>query len=47
MGENSRVEEWRGCLGVAYWSGHFVCRGFTSRTVPRFHSPIVEPDRRV
>ena len=40
----SRVEEWHGGLGAAYRSGPFVCRGFTSRTLPRFHSPLIEPD---
>src|SRR5262249_43094773 len=43
----SRVERWRGGLGVAYRSGPFVGRGFTSSTMPRFHLPLIEPDRRV
>ena len=42
-----RVEEWRGGLGTAYRSGPFVCRGFTSRTLPRFHSPLIEPDMQI
>ncbi len=42
--KRSRVEEWRGGLGAAYRSGPFVRRGFTSRTLLRFHSPRIEPD---
>jgi hypothetical protein len=46
-GAAGRVEAWRGGLGAAYRSGPFGCRGFTSRALPRFHSPLIEPDRRV
>src|SRR5262249_46068448 len=46
-GENGRVEEWRGGVGTSYRSGPFVCRGFTSRTLPRFHSPLIEPGVRI
>jgi hypothetical protein len=42
-----RVGMWRGGLGMAYRSGPFVCRGFTSPTLPRFHSPLVEPDMQI
>src|SRR5262249_28311839 len=44
---SSRVQEWRGGLGAAYRSGPFVGRGFTSRTMPRFHSPLIEPGGRI
>src|SRR5262249_46019772 len=39
-----RGERWRGGLGVAYRSGPFVGRGFTSSTMPRSHLPLIEPD---
>ena len=39
-----RVGMWRGGLGMAYRSGPFVCRGFTSPPMPRFHIPLIEPD---
>ena len=38
---------WRGSLGLAYlFPGSFVCRCLTSQTVLRFHTPLIEPDRR-
>ena len=45
-GQKCRVEMWRGgfrrCLSV---SGPFVCRCLISRSLPRFHIPLVEPGR--
>jgi hypothetical protein len=47
-GNNSEVEVWRGGLGSAYlFSGSFVCRCLNSFTLPRFHTPLIEPDRRI
>src|SRR5439155_4465977 len=44
----SRVERWRGGLGAAYpFAGPFVPRCLTSRTMPRFHPPLIEPDVRI
>ena len=46
--KESRVEEWRGGLGVALRvTGSFVCRGLSIHTLLRFHSPLIEPDVRV
>src|SRR5690349_4034407 len=42
-----RVEMWRGGLGMAYRSGPFVCRGFTSPPMLRFHIPLRKPDVRI
>jgi len=42
-----RVEKWRGGLGAPYRSGPFVGRGFTRRTLLRFHFPLIEPDGRI
>jgi len=39
---------WRGGLGAAYpLSDPFVCRCLTSRSVLRFHIPLIEPDGRI
>ena len=39
---------WRGGLDVAYlFAGPFVCRCLTSPTMLRFHTPLIEPDRRI
>ena len=39
---------WRGGLGAAYlFAGPFVPRCLTSRTMPRFHRPLIEPDVRI
>jgi hypothetical protein len=38
---------WRGGLGMAYRSGPFVGRGFTSPPMLRFHIPLIEPDVRI
>ena len=45
---HGRVEEWRGGfrLGLAV-AGPFGRRCLNSLTVPRFHSPLIEPDGRV
>jgi hypothetical protein len=32
---------------AAYRSGPFVCRGFSSRTMLRFHFPLIEPDMQI
>jgi len=38
---------WRGRLGAAYpFADPFVCRCLISLTVPRFHTPLIEPDVR-
>src|SRR5205823_12087118 len=43
-----RVEVWRGGLGGAYpLAGAFVCRCLTNAAMLRFHTPLIEPDRRI
>ena len=42
-----RVEMWRGgCRCGLSVAGPFVCRCLTSRTLLRFHIPLIEPDVR-
>ena len=39
---------WRGWVGAAYpFTGPFVCRCLTSRTLLRFHIPLIEPDMQI
>jgi len=38
---------WRGGLGAAYPLPAFRFRCLTSRTMLRFHIPLIEPDRRI
>ena len=39
---------WRGGLGRAYLlTGPFVCRCLNSRTMLRFHTPLIKPDVRI
>ena len=43
-----RVEEWRGGLGVALRVGRpFRLPVPEYPTIPRFHSPLIEPDRQI
>ena len=46
----SRVEVWRGGLGRGLYSPvsrPFVCGCHKISTMPRFHTPLIEPDRRI
>ena len=46
----SRVEKWRGGLGGSLGSPvarPFVCECLSIATMLRFHSPLIEPDRRI